>query len=96
MMVLVTYDVNAEDASGRRRLRRVARACQDNGQRVQKSVFECLVDPGQWAILENRLREIINPETDSLRFYFLGNNWHGRIEHVGAKSGYDPEGPLIV
>jgi len=96
MMVLVTYDVNTEDASGRRRLRRVARACQDNGQRVQKSVFECLVDPGQWAILENRLREIINPDTDSLRFYFLGSNWHGRIEHVGAKPGYDPEGPLIV
>ena len=96
MMVLVTYDVNTEDASGRRRLRRVARACQDNGQRVQKAVFECLVDPGQWAILENRLREIINPDTDSLRFYFLGSNWHGRIEHVGAKPGYDPEGPLIV
>ncbi len=96
MMVLVTYDVNTEDASGRRRLRRVARACQDNGQRVQKSVFECLVDPGQWTLLEDRLRGIINPETDSLRFYFLGKNWHGRVEHVGAKPGYDPEGPLII
>lgn len=96
MMVLVTYDVNTEDSSGRRRLRRMARACQDNGQRVQKSVFECLVDPGQWTLLEDRLREIINPETDSLRFYFLGSNWHGRVEHVGAKPGYDPEGPLIV
>lgn len=96
MMVLVTYDVNTEDASGRRRLRRVARACQDNGQRVQKSVFECLVDPGQWTLLEDRLRGIINPETDSLRFYFLGSNWHGRVEHVGAKPGYDPEGPLII
>lgn len=96
MMVLVTYDVNTEDAAGRRRLRRVARACQDNGQRVQKSVFECPVDPGQWALLEARLRKIINPATDSLRFYFLGRNWHGRVEHVGAKPSFDPEGPLIL
>ncbi len=96
MMVLVTYDVNTETPAGRRRLRRVARACQDNGQRVQKSVFECLVDPGQWATLEARLRDIIDPKLDSLRFYFLGSNWHGRIEHVGAKPSFDLEGPLIL
>jgi CRISPR-associated protein Cas2 len=96
MMVLVTYDVNTETPEGRRRLRRVAEACEDWGQRVQKSVFECIVDPAQWATLRRRLLREIDPEQDSLRFYFLGANWRNRVQHEGAKPGYDPEGPLIV
>ena len=96
MLVLVTYDVNTETAVGRRRLRRVARACENHGQRVQFSVFECLVDLGQWSALRARLIDQIDETQDSLRFYFLGSNWKRRVEHVGAKPGYDPEGPLIV
>lgn len=96
MLVLVAYDVNTEGRPGQRRLRRVAKACEDVGQRVQKSVFECLVDPAQWAELRARLLDIIDPDQDSLRFYFLGANWKPRVEHVGAKPGYDPEGPLIA
>jgi CRISPR-associated protein Cas2 len=96
MMVLITYDVNTETPQGRKRLRRVAKVCRDMGQRVQKSVFECLVDPAQWAALRHRLIEEIDAEQDSLRFYFLGKNWKPRVEHVGAKASYDPEGPLIV
>lgn len=96
MMVLVTYDVNTENSEGRRRLRRVASICKDNGQRVQYSVFECLVDPARWVDLREKLLKEIDIEVDSLRFYFLGKNWKKRIEHVGAKEGYDPEGPLLV
>lgn len=96
MLVLVTYDVNTESAEGRKRLRHVAKACENVGQRVQKSVFECLVDPAQWAALRLRLIDEIDDQQDSLRFYFLGSNWKRRIEHVGAKPGYDPEGPLLV
>jgi CRISPR-associated protein Cas2 len=96
MMVLVTYDVNTETLEGRSRLRRAAKACVNAGQRVQNSVFECLVDPAQWATLRQRLIKIIDKEKDSLRFYFLGSNWQRRVEHVGAKETYDPEGPLIV
>lgn len=96
MLVLVTYDVNTETTESRRRLRRVAKACEDMGQRVQNSVFECLVDPAQWAGLRKRLIDEINPKEDSLRFYFLGANWKGRVEHVGTKPSYDPEGPLIA
>lgn len=96
MLVLVTYDVNTEGRPGQRRLRRVAKACEDSGQRVQKSVFECLVDPAQWAGLRARLLDIVDPAQDSLRFYFLGANWKPRVEHVGANPGYDPEGPLIA
>ena len=96
MMVLVTYDVRTEDKPGRRRLRRVARACQDFGQRVQFSVFECVVDPAQWVQLRGRLTGEIDTAQDSLRFYFLGANWRGKVEHVGAKAAYDPEGPLIL
>ena len=96
MLVLVTYDVSTIEPEGRRRLRRVAKACLNRGQRVQNSVFECLVDPGQWAALRNRLIEEINEEEDSLRFYFLGKNWRRRVEHIGAKPSIDPEGPLIV
>lgn len=96
MMVLVTYDVSTENKEGKKRLRHVALICQDFGQRVQNSVFECLVDPTQWTELRQRLIDEINPEEDSLRFYFLGANWKRRVEHIGAKPTYDPEGPLIV
>lgn len=95
-MVLVTYDVNTETVEGRRRLRRVAKTCLNRGQRVQHSVFECLVDPAQWTALRDALVDEIDAERDSLRFYFLGSNWRRRVEHVGAQISYDPEGPLIV
>jgi CRISPR-associated protein Cas2 len=96
MMVLITYDVNTETAISRKRLRHVAKTCENRGQRVQNSVFECLVDPAQWVELRTKLVNIIDPGTDSLRFYFLGSNWKRRIEHVGAKQAYDPQGELIV
>jgi len=95
MMMLITYDVNTQDSAGRRRLRRVAKACRDFGQRVQFSVFECEVDPAQWTALRARLIGEINPDTDSLRFYHLGANAARRIEHVGAKPALDLEGPLV-
>lgn len=95
-MVLVTYDVKTETAAGRKRLRRVAKHCENYGQRVQNSVFECLVDPTQWVVLKGFLEEEIKPTEDSLRYYFLGSNWQRRVEHVGAKPTYDPEGPLIL
>jgi CRISPR-associated protein Cas2 len=96
MMVLVTYDVNTASEGGAKRLRRVAKICQNYGQRVQNSVFECLVDPAQWASMRHRLIEVYDPEKDSLRFYFLGANWKNRFEHQGAKASYDPEGPLVL
>ena len=96
MMVLVAYDVNVQTAEGRRRLRRVAKICEDHGQRVQNSVFECLVEPAMWTAMKARLEEEFNPAEDSLRYYFLGKNWKRRIEHVGTKPAYDPEGPLII
>jgi CRISPR-associated protein Cas2 len=96
MFVLVTYDVKTSDPGGSKRLRRVAKACTDYGQRVQYSVFECIVDPGQWTMLRERLIEEINEDTDSLRFYFLGSNWQHKVEHVGAKKSVDQEGPLII
>ncbi len=95
MMVLVSYDVSI-NRNGQKRLRRVAKACKDYGQRVQFSIFECNVDPAQWTLLKQRLTDEINPETDSLRFYFLGSNWKKRIEHIGAKKSIDMEGPLII
>ncbi len=96
MMVLVTYDVNTEDAEGKRRLRKVAKQCVNFGQRVQNSVFECLVDPVQFADLRKRLEGIIDTKADSLRFYFLGDNWKRRVDHVGSKATYDPEGIMMV
>jgi CRISPR-associated protein Cas2 len=97
MLVVVAYDVNTESAAGRRRLRRVAKVCEDHGQRVQNSVFECWVNAAQWVKLRAKLVDEITAELDSLRFYFLGDNWKGRIEHiVGAKASYDPDGPLIL
>ncbi len=96
MLVLVTYDVSVTDSGGAGRLRRVAKACRDFGQRVQFSVFEIEVDPAQWTALKARLEGIIKPETDSLRYYYLGANWQRRIEHVGAKPATDLGGTLIV
>lgn len=96
MLVLITYDVNTEDAAGRKRLRQVARLCVKHGQRVQCSVFECLLDPAQSKTLQAALCGIMDMQKDSLRFYYLGKNYQTRIEHFGAKVGYDPEGTLIV
>ncbi len=96
MLVVVAYDVNTESVAGKRRLRRVARVCENYGQRVQNSVFECWVDPAQWVQFKAKLVSEIEDACDSLRFYFLGDNWKGRIEHLGAKPSYDPEGPLIL
>lgn len=95
MLMLVTYDVNTQDPAGRRRLRRVAKACLDLGQRVQNSVFECEVDPAQWAQLRARLLSEIDERRDSLRFYRLGADGKRRMEHVGAKPILNLDGPLI-
>lgn len=96
MFVLVSYDVSTKDAQGAKRLHRVAKICKDYGQRVQYSVFECIVDPAQWTFLKERLVDVIDLEKDSLRFYYLGSNWRRRVEHIGAKETIDQEGPLIV
>lgn len=96
MMVLITYDVNTETKEGRRRLRKVAKQCQSYGQRVQNSVFECLIDAAQLRQLKHLLTEIIDPERDSLRFYYLGNEWRRRVEHIGVTEEIDLEGPLIA
>jgi CRISPR-associated protein Cas2 len=96
MYVLVTYDVATAAEGGARRLRRVARVCENFGQRVQNSVFECKVDPAQWISLRSQLEAIIDPRHDSLRYYHLGANWERRVEHVGAKPGFNVDGALIV
>ena len=96
MMVLVTYDVSTQDAAGAKRLRQVAKACQNHGQRVQFSVFEIEVEPAQWVALEAKLRGLIDPDTDSLRFYHLGKNWQRRVEHVGAKPAMDFNAPVVL
>jgi CRISPR-associated protein Cas2 len=96
MFILVSYDVSTKDGTGERRLRRVAKACKNYGQRVQYSVFECILDPAQWTVLRDQLIREIDEEKDSLRFYFLGSNWRRRVEHIGAKEGIDQEGPLIA
>ena len=96
MFVLVSYDVSTVDKAGRRRLRRVAKICKNHGQRVQYSVFECIVDPAQWTRMRQQLVDTIDPDLDSLRFYFLGANWKPKVEHVGAKPSVDQEGPLII
>lgn len=95
MMVLITYDVSTMDKNGEKRLRKVAKKCVDSGQRVQNSVFECLLEPAQFVKLRQELEAIIDKDKDSLRYYFLGSNWKRRVEHVGAKETYDPEGPMI-
>ena len=96
MFVLVTYDVNTETAAGQKRLRRVAKACVNHGQRVQNSVFECLVDAAQYRLLQADLRAIIDQDKDSLRFYSLGNKYQSKVEHFGTKKAYAPEGTLIL
>ena len=96
MMVLVSYDVATSDSSGARRLRKVSKICVNHGQRVQFSVFECIVDPAQWVVFRQQLLNVIDESQDSLRFYFLGANWRRKIEHVGAKPSFDQEGPLIL
>lgn len=96
MFVLVSYDVATKDSGGQKRLRRVAKACKNYGQRVQYSVFECIIEPAQWVALKESLIGIIDEKQDSLRFYYLGSNWRRRVEHVGAKEGFDQEGTLIA
>lgn len=96
MLVLITYDVDTTDAAGRRRLRQIAKKCVDHGQRVQASVFECLVDEAQCKQLQHSLLKIMDQGKDSLRFYYLGNRYQSKIEHFGAKETYAPEGVLMV
>ena len=96
MFVLVSYDVAISSPGGARRLRRVAKTCLNFGQRVQFSVFECVVEPAQWVTLKNQLESIIDTEHDSLRYYYLGSNWKRKVEHVGAKPTLDLDDPLIV
>ena len=96
MLVLITYDVNTEDAAGRRRLRQIAKQCVNYGQRVQCSVFECLLDTAQCRVLQAKLCSIMDPQKDSLRFYYIGNRYENKIEHFGAKTTYMPEEPMII
>lgn len=96
MLMLITYDVDTTTAAGRKRLRLVARQCVNYGQRVQNSVFECNVDAATARLVKAKLADIIDPEKDSLRFYNLGNSYQRRVDHIGAKPGYDPEGLLMV
>lgn len=96
MMILITYDINTETPAGAKRLRKVAKTCQNYGQRVQNSVFECLIDTAQLTQLKHRLTELIDVEKDSLRFYHLGDKWSGRVEHIGAKASIDLAGPLVA
>ena len=96
MMVLITYDVNTEDSGGRKRLRQIAKQCVNYGQRVQNSVFECLVDAAQCKQLQHKLLAIMDEEKDSLRFYYLGNKYQNKIEHFGCKKAYLPEDNIIL
>lgn len=96
MLVLITYDVNTEDAEGRRRLRLIAKQCVNYGQRVQNSVFECLLDAAQTKTLKHKLCGIMDEKKDSLRFYYLGKNYQTKIEHFGIKVSYEPEGVLMI
>mgnify|MGYP003882951451 CR=1 FL=1 len=95
-MVLITYDVMVTNPGGQKRLRHVAKECMNYGQRVQNSVFECELDPAAFAVLKNKLENIIDKKADSLRFYYLGSNWERRVEHIGAKPAIDIKGPMIV
>lgn len=96
MMVLVSYDVAVTTQGGQRRLRKIAKQCRNYGQRVQYSVFECVIDPAQWVILKNSLESIMDKQTDSLRYYYLGANYKRRVEHVGAKPSIDLDEPIII
>lgn len=96
MLVLISYDVSTVEKEGKARLRKVAKECQNHGQRVQNSVFEVNLDYSKFLKLKDRLLRLIDSEQDSLRFYYLGNNWQRRVEHFGAKETYNSEGVLIV
>lgn len=96
MLVLITYDVNTETAAGKKRLRQVAKQCVNYGQRVQHSVFECVLDAAKCKEVQHRLEQIIDKDKDSLRFYYLGNNYKSKVEHIGAKESFDIEGTLII
>lgn len=96
MMILVSYDVAVTTPGGARRLRRVAKECQNYGQRVQYSIFECVVNPAQWTIFKNKLESIIDNKTDSLRYYYLGANYKKKVEHFGAKPSIDMDDPVII
>lgn len=96
MMILISYDVSTSDADGKKRLRKVAKECQNHAQRVQNSVFEADLDYSAFLKLKSRLIKLIDEENDSLRFYYLGNNWERRIEHIGNKQTYNPEGVIII
>lgn len=96
MLVLITYDVCTEDAAGRKRLRQIAKECQNYGQRVQNSVFECVVDAAQCRQLQHKIVKLMDADRDSLRFYYLGNHYQTKVEHFGTKAGYEAEGVLII
>ena len=96
MLILITYDVKTETPAGRKRLRQVAKVCVDYGQRVQNSVFECIADSAQFLLLKDKLVKLIDPSTDSLRFYTLGNNYKDKVEHFGAKKSFDVTKPVIL
>lgn len=96
MLVLITYDVSTQDAAGKTRLRKVAKECVNYGQRVQNSVFECILDASQLLLLKDRLVSLINEKEDSLRFYYLGNKYQTKVEHFGSKTSYDAEGILMI
>ena len=96
MMVLVTYDVNTENAAGRKRLSHVAKLCVDYGQRVQNSVFECSVTPAEFVEIKATLGQIIDNEADSIRFYLLGKNWQSRVETMGRDDSYDPDMGVLL
>lgn len=96
MLVLITYDVSTQDAAGRTRLRKVSKECVNYGQRVQNSVFECILDASQVLLLKDKLTSLINEKEDSLRFYYLGNNYQTKVEHFGCKTSYEAEGILMV
>ena len=96
MMVLITYDVCTTTPAGQRRLRKVAKICVNYGQRVQNSVFECVLDAALFRNVQHQLAKVIDPQTDSMRFYLLGNNYRQKVEHMGAKPSFDVAGPLIV
>ena len=96
MLVLITYDVNTQTPIGRKRLRQVAKQCVNYGQRVQNSVFECVLDTAKFREVQHKLEQIIDKDTDSLRFYLLGNNYKSKVEHIGAKESFDVEGTLII
>jgi CRISPR-associated protein Cas2 len=96
MMILITYDVGTKSLAGQKRLRRVAKICENHGQRVQNSTFECVLEPAMFAELKFLLESVIDKKEDSLRFYYLGSNWNRKVEHVGAKPGFNPESDILM